>query len=167
MILLRKLKKKKDQSIKKKFIYNLSINYNIYQKFLSVTFKFGKKNLWNSYFSNILEILQFKLKYCVSILLLKIFVRLYTKVELKKIKSKKRITYIPFSIKYSRSLFLSLKWIFFGALKNLDKISFKNKLYIELFQLLTLKKSYSFQKLKENNLNALKFKANTHYRWNY
>ena len=96
----------------------------------------------------------------------KIFVRLFTRVELRKVKSRKRISFIPFFINIRRSLFLSLKWIFLSSISNNSNTSFKNKLYLELFQILTLKSCSSLKKLEENNKNAFKNRSNIHFRWN-
>jgi ribosomal protein S7 len=95
----------------------------------------------------------------------KIFIRLFTYVELKRVKSRKRISFIPFFIKIKRSLFLALKWIFLSSIQNKSKISFQNKLYIELMQILTLKSCSSLNKLEENNINSFKNRANIHFRW--
>ncbi len=107
----------------------------------------------------------FSLNYSITTILSKIFIKLYTKVELKKVSSRKRISYIPYFIKLNRSLFLALKWIFLGACKNNTTISLKNKLYIEIVQLITCKTSFSFQKFEENNINSFKNRSNIHFRW--
>ena len=155
---------KKFASINNTFLsYNLFSN--LYNKFLSFIFKVGKKNIWNNNFSNIFDLLSLKLHYSKSILLLKIFTRLFTRVEVKKVKSRKRVTYIPFFIKLPRSIFLSLKWIFLSTLKKKGNISFKNKLFNELLQILTQKSCFSLQKVEENNTSAFKNRSNIHYRW--
>lgn len=140
--------------------------YDLYTKFISFVFRVGKKAVWEKSFSQILNTLSLKLYYSKSLLLSKIFVRLFTRVELKKVKSRKRISFIPFFITVRRSIFLSLKWIFLSSLNNNTNTSFKNKLYLELFQLLTLKSCPSLKKLEENNQNSFKNRSNIHYRWN-
>jgi ribosomal protein S7 len=144
---------------------NFKFISNLYEKFLSFIFKIGKKNIWNDNFSYIFDLLSLKLYYSKSVLLLKIFTRLFTRVEVKKVKSRKRITYIPFFIKLSRSIFLSLKWIFLAIIKKKNNISIKNKLFNELLLLLTQKSCFSLQKLNENNNLAFKNRSNIHYRW--
>ena len=140
--------------------------YDLYNKFISFVFKVGKKAIWEKSFSLILSTLSAKLFYSKSFLLSKIFVRLFTRVELRKVKSRKRISFIPFFINIRRSLFLSLKWIFLSSISNNSNTSFKNKLYLELFQILTLKSCSSLKKLEENNKNAFKNRSNIHFRWN-
>lgn len=139
--------------------------FNLYNNFLLFIFKTGKKNIWVQQFTSLFDTLAKKLQYSKATLLLKLFTRLFTRVEVKKVKSRKRITYIPFFIKTSRSLFLSLKWIFLAALKKKGNISLKNKLYTELVQILTQKSSFSLQKVEENNISAFTNRSNIHYRW--
>lgn len=176
IVVLRKLKKKKKKILLRKKIflkynkYNLHLSkkfifYNFYNKILSTIFRVGKKSKWHNTLTNLFELLSFYLKYSIPVLLLKIFIRLFTRVELRKIKSRKRITLIPFFIKPKRSIFLALKWIFTCSLKSLSITSFQNKLYVELVQLLTFKTCHSLQKLEDNNLNSFKNRAHVHYRW--
>lgn len=142
-----------------------ALTYSLYNNFLLFIFKTGKKNTWEQKFTSLFDILSKKLHYSKAILMLKLFTRLFTRVESKKIKSRKRITYLPFFIKTPRSLFLSLKWVFLAAVKKKGNISFKNKLYTEVVQILTQKSSFSLQKVEENNISAFKNRSNIHYRW--
>ncbi len=155
---------------KKLNIYNClnkknKISYDIYNKTLGILFKVGKKCFWNISLSNIFNYLSITLKYSIPVILFKIFIRLYTRVEVKKVKSRKRITFIPVFIYVKRSIFLAIKWIFLSALKNNNVTSFINKLYIEFNQILFLKECSSIKKLEENCLNSFKNRANVHYRW--
>lgn len=158
-----RLKKQKLLLTQSKHTQNLS--YSLYNKFLLFIFKTGKKNTWENLFVSLFDVLSNKLQYSKAVLLLKLFTRLFTRVEVKKVKSRKRITYLPFFIKISRSIFLSLKWIFLAALKKKGNISFKNKLYTEFVQVLTQKSSFSLQKQEENLISAFKNRSNIHYRW--
>lgn len=155
----KKLYNKITVEIKKFFFFDL------YNKLLSSSFKFGKKNFWYLAISIVLENLSFILETSIYILLFKIFIRLFTRVELKRVKSRKRITFIPFFIKAKRSVFLALKWIFMACLKDLNQTSLKNKLFIELSQILVLKVCFSITKQEENCINSYKNRANLHYRW--
>lgn len=141
------------------------ISFSLYNKFLLFIFRVGKKNIWEQKFSSIFDLLSLKLHYSKSLLLLKIFIRLFTRVEVKKVKARKRITHIPFFIKLPRSIFLALKWVFLASIKKKGHISFKTKLFTELLQILTQKSSFSLQKVEENNIMAFKNRSNIHYRW--
>jgi ribosomal protein S7 len=153
---------------KKKFIQSSSItyfNFNLYQKVLTFIFKIGKKNIWENKISQIFEQLALTLKISKSAILLKIFIRLFTRVEILKIKARKRITFIPIFIKINRSIFLSLKWIFLASKKKKGSTSFSNNLFFEILQILTQKICFSLQKVQENNTLAFKNRSNVHFRW--
>lgn len=162
----REFLKKKQLFLKKK---NLKKNFftikTLYNSFLFCVFKNGKKTQWNFFLNNLFELMSFSLAYSIPIIISKIFIRLFTRVELKKAISRKRISYIPTFIKINRSIFLALKWIFLGALKNTNRTTLRNKLYVELVQLLTNKTCFSLQKLEENNINSFKNRSNMHFRW--
>lgn len=147
------------------YLKTTKLSFSLYNKFLLFIFRVGKKNIWEQKFASIFDLLSLKLHYSKSLLLLKIFIRLFTRVEVKKVKARKRITHIPFFIKLPRSIFLALKWIFLASLKKKGHISFKNKLFTELLQILTQKSSFSLQKVEENNIIAFKNRSNIHYRW--
>jgi ribosomal protein S7 len=146
-------------------VKSAKLSFSLYNKFLLFIFRVGKKNIWEHKFSSIFDLLTLKLHYSKSLLLLKIFIRLFTRVEVKKVKARKRITHIPFFIKLPRSIFLALKWVFLAAVKKKGNISFQNKLFTELLQIITQKSSFSLQKVEENNILAFKNRSNIHYRW--
>lgn len=150
----------KSQKIKPTFFVDL------YLKFISFVFRTGKFFFWENAFALIFNTLSLKFHYSRSLILVKLFIRLFTRVELKKVKSRKRVSFIPFFIKCKRSLFLAFKWIFLSTAANTTNISFQNKLYIELVQILSLKSCFSLKKLEENNINSFNNRSNVHYRWN-
>lgn len=164
----------KKQKKKIKYFYFTSKNkklkqsffVDLYLKFISFVFKTGKYFFWENAFALIFNNLSLKFHYSRSLLLAKLFTRMFTRVELKKVKARKRVSYIPFFIKCKRSLFLALKWIFLSTTANNTKTSFQNKLFIELVQILSLKSCFSLKKLEENNINAFNNRSNVHYRWN-
>lgn len=156
---------KKFSLVSKNLISPHKFSFSLYNKLLLFIFRVGKKNIWEQKFSSIFDLLVLKLHYSKSLLLLKIFIRLFTRVEVKKVKARKRITHIPFFIKLPRSIFLALKWIFMASSKKKTNISFQNTLFTELLQLITKKSSFSLQKLEENNILAFKNRSNIHYRW--
>lgn len=155
---IKKTKKTKDKKLIPYF-------FNFFNKIVTTTFNNGKKSNWYLILNNLFEYMSYSLNYSISTLLAKIFIRLFTRVELKKVASRKRITYIPFFIKTNRSFFLALKWIFLSISKNLAKISLQNKLYLEFIDLLTNKTCFSILKLEENNMESFNNRANVHYRW--
>lgn len=165
ILFIRKRHLKKKMYSKNIVEFKKNFFFDLYNKLLSLSFKFGKKKIWHLTISTIFENLSYILETSIYILLFKIFIRLFTRVELKRVKSRKRTTFIPFFIKAKRSIFLALKWIFMACLKDLNQTSFKNKLFIELSQILVLKTCFSIIKQEENCFNSYKNRANLHYRW--
>ena len=150
------------RTLKKKISFSV---FNIYQKFISFIFNNGKKNIWEKKISVIFSFLATKLFYSSTLILLKIFLRLYTKVEIKKVKTRKRSHFIPRLIKFYRSFFLSLKWLFLSLLKNKNKIPLSNKLLIELTALLRQKTSNSLLLVSSNNASVSSNRSNFTFRW--
>lgn len=90
---------------------------------------------------------------------------MHTKVEIRIVKSRKRINLIPFFIKFKRRCFLSLKWLLEASKKNKQRNSLKQNLLFEILFLLRKKSCISLSLLEENNLLSYKNRANMHFRW--
>jgi ribosomal protein S7 len=140
-------------------------NLNLYKSFISFIFKAGKKYVWEKVIKNIFLLLKKNLKFSQNIILLKIFLRLYSKIEIKKIKSRKKTILVPVFISIRRRFFLSLKWLLVGVNKNKLKISLKEKLFIEIFKIVKNKSCDSLKQLELNNKNVYLNRSNFHYRW--
>jgi small subunit ribosomal protein S7 len=138
---------------------------NLYKQFINLVFKEGKKSFWEKSLALLFFILKKKLNYSKNFILLKLFLRLHTKVEMRIVKSRKRINLIPFFIKFKRRCFLSLKWLLEAAKKNKQKTSLKQNLLVEILFLLRKKSCISLNLLEENNLLSYKNRANMHFRW--
>ena len=138
---------------------------NLYHKLVNLVFKSGKKSFWEKSLSSLFFLLKKKLNYSRNFILLKLFLRLHTKVEIRTVKSRKRINMIPFFIKFKRRCFLSLKWLLQAVKKNNTKNSLQQKLLIEILFVLRKKSCISLNLLEENNLLSFKNRANMHFRW--
>lgn len=138
---------------------------NLYYQFINLVFKQGKKSFWEKSLSSLFFILKKKLNYSKNFILLKLFLRLHTKVEIRIVKSRKRINLIPFFIKFKRRCFLSLKWLLEASKKSKQKNSLKQNLLLEILLILRKKSCVSLNLLEENNLLSYKNRANMHFRW--
>lgn len=138
---------------------------NLYSQFISLVFKQGKKSLWEKSLATLFFILKKKINYSKNFILLKLFLRLHTKVEIRIVKSRKRINLIPFFIKFKRRCFLSLKWLLEASKKNKQKKCLKQNLLLEVLLILQKKSCVSLNLLEENNLLSYKNRANMHFRW--
>ena len=98
-------------------------------------------------------------------ILLKLFLKLNSFVEVRKIKVRKRIFFVPFPISLKRRLYLTMKWLIQAAKENKKKISISEKIAIEIEQTVMTKTSNSLKLFKSNFDLALKNRSNLHYRW--
>ena len=162
------IRKNSNQKFKRKF-NSLSVNnlnkLNLYKNFISFIFKSGKKHIWEKIISNIFLLIKKNLKISQNIILLKIFLRLYSKIEIKKIKTRKKTALVPVFISVRRRFFLALKWLLVAVNKNKLQISLKEKLFLEIFKLTNNKSCDSLKQLELNNENIYLNRANFHYRW--
>lgn len=138
----------------------------LYQKFLGLLnkagFKSKSKNILNSALLNASK----KLKITPKLLLLNIFLKLNTYLEIKKFFLRKRIVFVPFYVtSYNRRTFLIVKWVLCATNMNLQRIPFSKKLAFEFISLLTNKNSKSINFKLINIKQALKNRSNIHYRW--
>jgi ribosomal protein S7 len=146
---------------KKKFKSNL-----LYTKLLGILNKKGLKLKAKAILDFVLLKISDKLNIKPNEILVNIFLKLNTFVEVKKIFLRKRVLYVPFYASINRRLFLMAKWIFLGSSLNKKRIKFQYKLINEILLLLTNpSKSKSFKIKKLNIKKALQNRANTHYRW--
>jgi ribosomal protein S7 len=162
------IRKNSNQRFKRKF-NSLSVNnlnkLNLYKNFVSFIFKSGKKHVWEQIISDIFLLLKKSLKFSQNIILLKIFLRLYSKIEIKKIKTRRKTALVPVFISVRRRFFLALKWLLVAVNKNKLQISLKEKLFLEIFKLTKNKSCESLKQLELNNQNVYLNRANFHYRW--
>lgn len=155
------LKKDKIVLITKKKIVNI-----LYRKFLGLLIKVGFKSKAKFILDFALLNASKKLKITPKILLLNIFLKLNTYLEIKKFFLRKRIVFVPFYVtSYNRRTFLIVKWILCASNMNLNRISFSKKLTFEFISLLTNKNSKSINFKFINVKQALKNRSNIHYRW--
>jgi ribosomal protein S7 len=162
------LRKNSKQKFKHKF-NSLSVNnlskLNLYKNFISFIFRSGKKYIWEKIISDIFLLIKSNLKFSQNIILLKIFLRLYSKIEIKKIKTRRKTALVPVFISVRRRFFLALKWLLLAVNKNKLQISLKEKLFLEIFKLTKNKSCESLKQLELNNQNVYLNRANFHYRW--
>ena len=162
------IRKNSKQIFKRKFNSLSATNLNklnLYKNFISFIFKSGKKHIWEKIIADLFLLIKKNLKISQNIILLKIFLRLYSKIEIKKIKTRKKTALVPVFISVRRRFFLALKWLLVAVNKNKLQISLKEKLFLEIFKLTKNKSCESLKQLEINNENVYLNRANFHYRW--
>jgi small subunit ribosomal protein S7 len=140
-------------------------NLHLYNKFVGFITKNGKKPKAKVIFDSALFNVTQKLKIPLNKLLLKIFLKLNSYIEIKTIKIRKKIHFVPFPTTYKRRIYLVIKWIINATLEDKRKLNFSEKLSLEIFNLIKNKSSKSL-KIKRNNFSkALINRSNLHFRW--
>ena len=124
----------------------------------------GKKPLIESILSYAFLKLSKILNLSKNKILLLLFLRLYTKVEIRHIKIRRRIHIVPFLISMERQFFLAFKWLLSSIRENKERCSYQKKFIIEVTNIIKNKASSIIFLEKNNNL-AYKNRSNSHFRW--
>jgi len=99
-------------------------------------------------------------------LLFNIYLKLDYFIEIKQVKIKRRTYTIPFSISYSRRIYLIIKKIKSATESTKRKTSFSENLKVELYNILKLSNNSKALKLLRNNQAQSKTsRSNIHFRW--
>lgn len=141
------------------------LNKNLYNKFLGFLIKKGNKISARSILNTSFLTVSKKTGLPLHILLLKIFLKLNSFVEVKKVRVQRSSHLVPFSIRLKRRSYLIIKWLMQAVKEDSRKISMSEKLSSEILD--TIKKNPS-RSVKIRNLNisqALSNRSNIHYRW--
>lgn len=141
-------------------------NNNLYYKFLGVLIKKGNKNAAKKILDKTFLKLSLKHNKSFCKLLLQIFIKLNSFVEVKSVRVRRASHLVPFSINLKRRSYLILKWLT-TAIKEEDtqQNSMIEKLYLEVNNLIQNTQSKALKKKKQNTLNAVKNRSNLHFRW--
>jgi ribosomal protein S7 len=137
----------------------------LYNKFVGFITKKGKKPKAKIIFDRALFNVVQKVKIPLNNLLLKIFLKLNSYIEIKTIKIRKKVHLVPFPTNYRRRVYLVIKWLVTAASENTRRFSFSKKLSLEILKLIKNNSSKSM-KIKQNNfVKALTNRSNLHFRW--
>jgi small subunit ribosomal protein S7 len=138
---------------------------SLYQHLLGFVVKKGNKisskRILDSAFLDVSR----KLGIPVHIILLRIFLKLNTFVEAKKVRIRRSTHIVPFSITFKRRFYLAVKWLLDSVKEDKRKLPFYKKLSTEIFNLLQKKTSSSLKKKEKNISLSLLNRSNIHYRW--
>ena len=139
--------------------------FNLYSKFVGFITNSGKKPTAKIIFDSALFTVIQKLKIPLNKILLLIFLRLNSYIEIKTIKIRKKIHFIPFPTNYKRRIYLVIKWLINAALEDKRKLHFSKKLSLEIFNLIKNKSSRSLKSKESTFLKATTNRSNLHFRW--
>ena len=142
-----------------------SKTFKLYQKLIGLFIKNGYKFKALKIVEGALKLTSSYLNLSVNSILLKVFNKLKTSVESKKIRVRRSFHFVPFPVNFKRKIYLIAKWILVGVEKQKIKKSTDFKLYSELVKIIRTKHSISYKSKRYNIYKSLQNKSNLHFRW--
>jgi len=138
---------------------------NFYQSFITFFLKGGKKTRVKALIDKAFLKLSKKFKCTQHFLLVKFFAAINTFVEVKKVKVRRKVFFVPFALTRKRRVSLALKW-FRNAIKiNKQPIPFINKFSAEMSKIFLGEFCFTRTQLFNNNKLASSNRSKIHYRW--
>jgi len=147
---------------KKSLIFN---NKNLYNKFLGFLIKKGNKIGAMKVLNNAFLKVSKKTGLSLHKILLKLFLKLNSFVEIKKVRIKRSSHFVPFSITLKRRSYLIIKWLMQAILEDKRKISMSEKLFTEIQNTIGNVPSKAVKLRNSNVSQALANRSNIHFRW--
>jgi len=98
-------------------------------------------------------------------ILLELFFKLNSFVEVKNVRVKRSFHLVPFQITLKRRSYLIIKWLMQAVKQDTRNISIIEKLVFEIEQTLKTETSKALQLRNANITSALANRSNLHYRW--
>ena len=140
-------------------------NKNLYNKIINFFTKKGNKvkatNLVNSAFDKISKSTGLSFNEILS----KLYLKLNSFVEIKKIKVRRGFHLVPFPISHKRSTYLMIKWLLQAIKDDKRKVPVSDKLFLEINQTISSSSSKSLDIKNSNITQVLANRSNIHFRW--
>ena len=140
-------------------------NKNLYNKIINFFTKKGNKvkatNLVNSAFDKISK----STGLSFNEILTKLYLKLNSFVEIKKIKVRRGFHLVPFPISHKRSTYLMIKWLLQAIKDDKRKVPVSDKLFLEIKQTISSSSSKSLDIKNSNITQVLANRSNIHFRW--
>lgn len=145
----------------------IKINNVIYEKMLGFFIKCGNKISAKRIVDTALQKLSLSLKKPIGVILIKIFSRFNTIIEVKKVRYRRGLHIVPSPIRSERNFYLTMKWILQSIRQDKRRVGTNLKLYSELLKIYIGKgsKSKSLNKYNQNKKLVLENRSNIHFRW--
>ena len=138
---------------------------SLYNKFWGFLVKKGNKSEAKRTLDYVFLKVYRKTNYSKEESLVRIFAKLNSFVEVRKVRIRRKFVLVPFPIRLRRRSYLVAKWIMQSVMNGNKKSSLSKRLTQEILNVLTKSKSRSGSLRKYNFSKALANKSNTHYRW--
>jgi len=138
---------------------------NLYSKFLGFLIKKGNKVVAKQILNSAFLIASKNTQLSLQLLLLKLFLKLNSFVEVKRVRIRRSSHVVPFAISFKRRLYLIIKWIMQAVHEDKRQISMEHKLAFEITNIIKNLPSKSLKIKEANILQALSNRSNAHFRW--
>jgi small subunit ribosomal protein S7 len=138
---------------------------SVYNLFLGVLTKKGKKSTAKKILDTSLSNISLKGQIPLSIFFRKCLEKMSIPLEIKQVRRGKQFYTVPFIMRQKRQRFLTIKNLVFNLRQDKTSIPFHSKLSNELANIYLDRHSKVILQNKAVILDALKNKANRHYRW--
>jgi small subunit ribosomal protein S7 len=140
-------------------------NKNLYNKVINFFTKKGNKvkatNLVNGAFDKVSK----STGLSFNEILTKLYLKLNSFVEIKKIKVRRGFHLVPFPISHKRSTYLMIKWLLQAIKDDKRKVPVSDKLFLEINQTISSSSSKSLDIKNSNITQVLANRSNIHFRW--
>lgn len=157
------------KKIRNKFyMFDRKLSYaskTLYKKFLGFLIKKGNKIAAKRILDEAFLFVSKETGFSMDISMLKLFLKLNSFVEVKKVRVGRRTLLIPFSINLKRRSYLIVKWLMQAIKEDKKKNSLSARLAEEILSVLNNSLAKS-KKLRNANISqAIANRSNIHYRW--
>jgi small subunit ribosomal protein S7 len=140
-------------------------NKNLYNKIISFFTKKGNKVKATKIVNEAFDKVSKETGLSFNSILSKLFSKLNSFVEVKKIRVRRGFHLVPFPISHKRSTYLIIKWLIQAIKEDKRKISFSDKLFSEINQTISSSSSKSLEIKTSNISQVLSNRSNIHFRW--
>lgn len=141
-------------------------NRTLYRLFINFLIKKGDKKSAKRIVDRALLNISCQIKKSINTVLSTIFTHLNSFIEIRRVKIKRRLYFIPFPLRFNRRLYLVLKWLNKILQEDTRKVCFSDKLTKELLNIILDATNAKTIKLKTQNLSqAASNRSNIHFRW--
>ena len=149
----------------KKYLNNNNNNNNFYKKIVNFFIKNGNKAMANKIVS--LAFLKVSKETGLSFneILSRLFLKLNSFVEIKKVRVRRGFHMVPFPISHKRSTYLIIKWLVQAINEDSRKLPLSDKFATEIYSTIVNPSSKSLEIKNLNISQVLANRANIHFRW--
>lgn len=140
-------------------------NRNLYNKIINFITKKGNKVKATQIVNDSFYKVSKSTGLSFNTILSRLYVKLNSFVEIKKIKVRRGFHLVPFPISHKRSTYLIIKWLLQAVGKDRRKLPISEKLFLEVNQTIISDTSKSLE-IKSSNLSQVAAnRSNIHFRW--